>query len=270
VPYLQFYPAILVAAWYGGLGPGLLATALSASIAMYFLLPPDGFAVGGAPHQLSLGVFVATGAVIAWLNERLLVAKRDVQAVAASATARAERLDAILDMTADGIVVIDAKGRIEAFNRGAQTLFGYPEDEVVGRNVSILMAAPDHERHDAYIERYLATGEARVIGSGREVTGRRRDGTLFPVHLSVAEMRIGGARRFTGILRDLTKRMHLEHALGASEARWRAVVESAVDGILVIDEHGRLEAFNNAAQSLFGYAAEEVLGRNVTMLMPSP
>jgi PAS domain S-box-containing protein len=270
VPYLQFYPAIILASWYGGLGPGVLTTCLSAVGAMHFLLPPEGIGVGDAADQLSLGVFVATGVVIAWLNDRLQQAKEVHQTFAATAMARAERLDAILNMTADGIIVIDAKGRIEAFNRGAQDLFGYHEDEVLGRNVSLLMPAPHHEQHDGYIERYLTTGEARIIGTGREVIGRRRDGTVFPVHLSVREMRIGGERKFTGMLHDLTKRTHLEGALGASEARWRAIIDSAVDGIVMIDAHGRIEAFNHAAERLFGYTIDEVLGRNVDMLMPSP
>jgi two-component system sensor kinase FixL len=173
-------------------------------------------------------------------------------------------------MTVDGIIVIDARGRIEAFNPGAQELFGYPEDEVLGRNVSMLMPSPHHEQHDTYVERYLATGEAKIIGIGREVTGRRRDGSIFPVHLSVGEMHIAGERKFTGMLRDLTKRVRLEGELGASEARWRAIVDSAVDGIIVIDAHGAIEAFNRAAERLFGYAAAEVVGQNVNMLMPSP
>jgi PAS domain S-box-containing protein len=263
VPYLQFYPAIIFAAWYGGLGPGVLTTMLSAIAAMSFLLPPAGLAVGDSADQLSLGVFVATGVVIAWLNEGLHVAQKAHQS-------RAEQLDAILNMTVDGIIVIDAKGRIEAFNRGAQELFGYPEHEVLGRNVSLLMPSPHHEQHDGYLERYLTTGEARIIGIGREVPGRRRDGTAFPVQLSVGEMRIGGERKFTGMLRDLTRRVHLEDALGASEARWRAIVDSAVDGIIVIDAHGRIEAFNHAAERLFGYTLDEVIGQNVDMLMPSP
>ena len=270
VPYLQFYPAIIVAAWYGGLGPGVLITALSAAVAMYLLLPPAGFAVGSGADVLSLVVFGATGLVISWLNHRLHIAEDAQRQSAATATARAERLDAILNTTVDGIIVIDAKGRIEALNRGAQELFGYPEEEVLGRNVSILMPSPHHEQHDGYLERYLTTGEARIIGIGREVTGRRRDGTLFPVQLSVGEMRIGGERKFTGMLRDLSKRVHLEDKLGASEARWHAVVDSAVDGIIVIDAHGRVEAFNRAAERLFGYTPQEVLGRNVDMLMPSP
>jgi two-component system sensor kinase FixL len=270
VPYLQFFPAIMVAAWYGGLGPGVLATALSCLAAMYFLLPPDGWGVSDPADVLSLVVFGAIGFVFTWLNHRLHVAEEGQRREGATAMARAERLDAILNMTVDGIIVIDAEGRIEAFNRGAQQLFGYPEDEVLGRNVRILMPSPHHEQHDAYLERYIRTGDAKIIGIGREVTGRRRDGTVFPVQLSVGEMHIAGERKFTGMLRDLTKRVHLEDELGASEARWRAIVDSAVDGIIVIDAHGQIEAFNLAAERLFGYSAHEVLGRNVDMLMPSP
>jgi PAS domain S-box-containing protein len=270
VPYLQFVPAVMVAAWYGGFGPGVLCTAVSALDSMYFLLPPSGLAVGDPADVLALGLFIAIGVVISWLNHRLHLAQQGQRTEAAAALTRAERLDAILNLTVDGVIVIDARGRIEAFNRGAQEIFGYHEEEVVGRNVSMLMPSPHHEEHDTYLERYLTTGEARIIGIGREVTGRRRDGTLFPVQLSVREMRIGGERKFTGMLHDLTKRAHLEGALGASEARWHAIVDSAVDGIIVIDAHGRIEAFNHAAERLFGYTVDEVLGRNVDMLMPSP
>ena len=263
VPYLQFFPAILIAAWYGGLGPGILATTLSGLAAMYFYLPPPGLAVGGAPDVMSLGFFVAIGLGISWLNHQLRTA-------AVLSASRAERLDAIINTTVDGIILIEAEGKIEAFNRGAERLFGYPESEVLGRNVSMLMPSPYHEEHDNYLKRYLTTGDAKIIGKGREVTGRRRDGTVFPLHLSVGEMTIGGRRKFTGMLHDLTDRVRLAGRLDSSEARWRAVIDSAVDGIIVIDAHGRVEAFNPAAERLFGYSSQEVLGRNVDMLMPSP
>jgi len=269
-PYIQFYPAVVLVAWSAGLGPALLATGLSAVAAAYFLLPPDGLQVGAPADQLSLALFAATAPAISWLVDRLQLAEEGQRATAATAGARAERLDAILNTTADGIIVIDARGRIESMNPGAEQLFGYPEAEVVGRNVSLLMPSPHHEEHDRYLQRYLETGEARIIGVGREVTGRRRDGALFPMHLSVGEMNIGGERKFTGMLQDLTRRVRLEGELGASEARWRAVIDSAVDGIIVIDAHGRVEAFNPAAERLFGYAPDEVEGRNVDMLMPSP
>jgi PAS domain S-box-containing protein len=180
------------------------------------------------------------------------------------------RLRSIIDSAVDGIIVIDAAGRIEAFNPGAVRLFGYPESEVLGRNVSMLMPSPDHEEHDHYLARYLTTGSAKIIGIGREVVGRRRNGSTFPLHLSVGEMSIGGERKFTGMLHDLSGRIELENRLRASEERWRSIVESAVDGIVVIDAHGRIEAFNPAAERLFGYGESEVIGRNVSTLMPSP
>jgi len=132
------------------------------------------------------------------------------------------------------------------------------------------MPSPDHEEHDHYLQAYLGSGHGRIIGKGREVSGRRRDATTFPLQLSVGEMVLGGQRKFTGMLHDLTDRVGLEAQLRSTEARWRAVIDSAVDGIIVIDEHGRMEAFNPAAERLFGHKEQEVLGRNVDVLMPSP
>jgi PAS domain S-box-containing protein len=180
------------------------------------------------------------------------------------------RWRSIIESAVDGIVLIDARGRIEAFNPAAERLFGYAEADVLGRNVSLLMPSPYREEHDAYLARYLSTGDAKIIGIGREVTGMRRDGSVFPLHLSVGEMVVGGERKFTGIVHDLSARVSLEQRLRSSEARWRAVVESAVDGIVVIDQRGLVESFNPAAERLFGYREAEVLGRNVSMLMPSP
>lgn len=123
------------------------------------------------------------------------------------------RWRAVLDSAVDGIVVIDTQGRIETFNPAAERMFGYSEAEVRGKNVALLMPSPDAEAHDRYIARYLETGEPRIIGIGRDVTGRRRDGSTFPLHLSVGEFQVGGERRFTGVLRDLTGRVQMEAAL---------------------------------------------------------
>jgi PAS domain S-box-containing protein len=270
VPYLQFFPAILIAAWYGGLGPGVVATATASLAAMYFFLPPAGFAVGAPADIVSLSLFVATGLAIAWVNHQHRAAEDARRAEAALATERAERLDAVINTTVDGIIVINATGTIEAFNRGAERLFGYPASEAIGRNVNMLMPAPYHGEHDACLDRYRSTGVATIIGSGSEVTGRRRDGTTFPVHLSVGEMSIKGERKFTGMLHDLSERMRLDEKLRASEARWRSVIDSAADGIVVIDAYGRIETFNPAAERLFGYQESDVIGRNVNVLMPSP
>ena len=179
-------------------------------------------------------------------------------------------LAAIFDSAVDGIVVIDAGGVIEAFNPAAERLFGYSQREVVGQNVKMLMPQPYRDEHDGYLARYRQTGEARIIGIGREVQGRRRDGTVFPLHLSVGEMSVDGESRYTGILHDLSARVALEGRLRASEELWRSVIESAVDAIVVIDSDGVIEAFNPAAERLFGYRESEVVGRNVSSLMPSP
>jgi PAS domain S-box-containing protein len=269
-PYLQFFPAILLAGLYGGLGPGLIATAASALISMAVFLPAAGVAVGAPGDVLSLLLFVGVGTGMSWVSHLFRVAGHAHRQAASLASVRAERLDAILNTTVDGIIVIDAKGTIESFNPGAERLFGYPAPEVLGRNVSLLMPSPDRERHDSYLRRYVETGQATIIGVGREVVGRRRDGTTVPLHLSVGEMTLAGERKFTGLLHDLTRRATLQSQLQTSEAQWRAVVESAVDGVIVIDQHGRVEAMNPAAERLFGYTLGELAGRNVSMLMPSP
>ena len=120
------------------------------------------------------------------------------------------RWRSIVESAVDAIIVIDAKARIEFFNTAAVRLFGYSEAEVLGRNVNMLMPAPYHDEHDGYLSRYVATRDPHIIGIGRQVTAIRKDGTTFPVHLSVGEMVIDGETKFTGILHDLSARMQLE------------------------------------------------------------
>ena len=115
-----------------------------------------------------------------------------------------ERTRAIVEGVFDGIVTIDAAGTVTAFNEAGERTFGYPADEVIGRNVRLLMPEPDHGQHDQYLRNYLETGEAKIIGIGREVVGRRKDGRQFPMDLAVTEMAVGGRRMFVGVCRDVT------------------------------------------------------------------
>ena len=138
------------------------------------------------------------------------------------------RLRSIVDSAVDAIVVIDSHGRIEALNGAAVRLFGYSADEMTGRNVSMLMPSPYAEEHDHYLSRYLTTGIKKIIGIGREVTGRRKDGSTFPLNLSVGEMSIGGERKFTGILHDLTARVEMEGRLREQSALVRLGEMAAV------------------------------------------
>ncbi len=214
VPYIQFYPAVLVAAWYGGVGPGLFATALSSLATVYWFLPPAGGLTLQDPEDVvTLLAFIGVGVCISWLNGSLRRAHLEQHSALALATSRADRLDTILNTTVDGIIVIDERGTIESFNSGAEALFGYTQDEVLGRNVSMLMASPDHEQHDASLQRYLATGQANIIAKGRQVSGRRRDGGEIPLHLSIGEMWLDGQRKFTGIVHDLSHRIAIEQRL---------------------------------------------------------
>ena len=130
-----------------------------------------------------------------------------------SLQARKARLRSILETAPEAIITIDASGLIESFSTAAEHLFGYTAEEVIGKNVSLLMPSPDRDRHDSYLQRYLTTGQARIIGIGRIVQGRRKDGTIVPVELAVGEIQLKGERMFTGFLRDLTARQRMEQEL---------------------------------------------------------
>ncbi len=153
---------------------------------------------------------------------------RDERKTGASGRVAEARWRAVIDAAVDGIIVIDSRGVIEVFNLAAQRMFGYTEDEVVGRNVSLLMPEPDRSRHDGYISHHLQTGESRIIGIGRAVTGLRRDGQTFPLHLSVGDMEIDGQKHFTGILHDLSHRTDLEDRLREATALARLGEMAAV------------------------------------------
>ncbi len=132
---------------------------------------------------------------------------------------REQRLSAILATVPDAIVTVDEQGLIESFSESAERMFGYKASEVIGENVRLLMPSPYRESHDGYIERYLRTGERRIIGIGRVVVGLRADGTTFPMELHVGEMETAGRRLFIGFVRDLTEKENTERRLQDLQAQ---------------------------------------------------
>jgi PAS domain S-box-containing protein len=124
-----------------------------------------------------------------------------------------ERMHSVVDHVLDGIITIDEHGNIASFNPAAEKIFGYPYAEVRGRNVKLLMPEPYYSEHDAYLSNYLTSGRPKIIGIGREVVGRRKDGSTFPMDLAVSEFHAGARRYFTGIVRDITERKRLEAQL---------------------------------------------------------
>ncbi|WP_127142805.1 PAS domain S-box protein [Pelagibacterium montanilacus] len=131
----------------------------------------------------------------------------------ATLAGQAAKLRAILESAVDAILTIDANGSIRTVNPAAERLFGYTQDEFLGRNVHFLMPEPYHSEHDEYLRAYRSTGRRKIIGIGREVVGRRADGSHFPIHLAVSEFEIDGETQFAGIIRDLSDHKETELAL---------------------------------------------------------
>lgn len=136
-----------------------------------------------------------------------------VRSLAEAATRKEAQLQSILATVPDGMVLIDQRGIVQSFSVMAERLFGYRADEVVGRNVSVLMPSPYREQHDGYLNRYLRTGEKHIIGVGRVARAQRKDGSTFPIELSVGETEVNGERLFTGFIRDLSERQEREQRL---------------------------------------------------------
>ncbi len=180
------------------------------------------------------------------------------------------RLRTVLDTAVDGVILIEATGIVTMFNPACERMFGYDAEEVIGRNVRMLMPPPYREEHDGYLAAYHRTGVQKIIGIGREVLGQRKDGTTFPLNLSVGEAKLEDGPIYVGILHDLTQARAADQALREAMARLEAVVDTAVDGVILIDADGTVRMFNPACERLFGYRADEMIGRNVKLLMPTP
>lgn len=171
------------------------------------------------------------------------------------------RAEGVLNTVPDGIITIDGRGIIQSFNPAAARLFGYDAREVVGQNVKVLMPEPYHSEHDGYLHHYAETREARIIGSGREVTGKRRDGSTFPMELAVNEIDKGSGKGYVGIVHDITERKLAETELTAVMAMRQAILDSANFTIIATNTEGVITVFNEGAQRMLGYAEEDVVGK---------
>ncbi|MCC9601733.1 PAS domain S-box protein [Stieleria sp. JC731] len=141
----------------------------------------------------------------------------------ASDAERLAQLEAILNNAVDAIITIDQKGLIQSINPATEAMFGYDQQSLIGQNISMLMPEPDKSQHDGYIDHYNQTGERKIIGIGREVEGRRRDGSTFPLHLAVSVYQVGGKRFFTGIVRDITDIKTAERNLASANEELAAL-----------------------------------------------
>jgi len=220
--YLFLVPPVLIVGIIGGWGPGLFAMLAGLVLHLYAtgeyatLLDPrsPSFAVDLARAL----TFAGLGIGIAWFGEHRRTIRRSQLLAGKDATAREAHLKSILDTVPDAMIVIDERGNIQSFSAAAERLFGHSAEQVVGKNIRIMMPSPYRESHDGYLERYLQTGERRIIGIGRVVVGERKDGSTFPMELAVGEMKSGDRRFFTGFIRDLTERQKTEARLQELQA----------------------------------------------------
>jgi two-component system sensor kinase FixL len=208
--FLYFVPPVLLSAGIGGIGPGVLATALSIGCAFFTI---TGGLAASAPTIVNATAFALTGIAVSWGGELLHRSRRRSNIMTREALAREAHLQSILDTVPEAMIVIDERGIIQSFSSAAERLFGCSAEEAIGKNVKELMPEPYRGNHDGYMQRYLNTGERRIIGIGRVVVGRRIDGSTFPMELAVGEMKSGNRRFFTGFIRDLTERQQTDARL---------------------------------------------------------
>jgi two-component system sensor kinase FixL len=208
--FLYFVPSVLISAGIGGLGPGLLATALS--LMASFFVVTNATAISNI-LLIDGAAFAVIGAGVSWGGGLLRGSRRRMTLMTRDALARQAHLQSILDTVPEAMIVIDEHGTIHSFSSAAERLFGCAAAEAIGQNIKTLMPAPYRENHDGYLERYMTTGERRIIGVGRVVVGQRKDGSTFPMELAVGEMKSGNQRYFTGFIRDLTERQETEARL---------------------------------------------------------
>ncbi|KAF0175657.1 MAG: PAS domain S-box protein [Hyphomonadaceae bacterium] len=199
--FLLLVPSVLLGAALGGMWPGLIATTfgIAACAALGWHSP-------GAGGFVEMALFAMLGVGTSLVGERLFRADAAARAVNESILQREALLQSILDTVPDAMVVIDAAGVIRSFSAAAERLFKRRAAEAIGHNISCLMPTSYGRAHDSYIERYLLSGEKRIIGQGRVIVGERSDGSTFPMELAVGEVRAGASHYFTGFVRDLTER----------------------------------------------------------------
>lgn len=171
-------------------------------------------------------------------------------------------LDALMEAAVDAIIIIDKQGIIEQFNRAAELMFAYNKDELTGRNIKLLMPEPDRSRHDSYLKHFSETGEAAIIGKGREVTGLKKDGSTFQMFLSVGEIKQAGDSRFVGIVRDLSEVQDTQEQVRQLEEQLLHADRLVILGELTA---GIAHEINQPLTAIAAYAdaGRKILDRNV-------
>ncbi len=206
---------------------------------------------------------------------RLLWNERENITIESALKESQTRSQAILNCSIDAIITINDKGVIESANPAVQKLFGYGSKDLVGKKVNMLMPEPYRTHHDSYLKRYLETGEARVIGIGREIEAQRKDGTRFPAELAVTEFSIPGKHLFTGVVRDISVRKIAETNLEETRRQLKeanenllAILDESKLGVLMFNASGHIQFVNHAIQVLLHEDKESMLDKHWQKILP--
>jgi PAS domain S-box-containing protein len=179
-----------------------------------------------------------------------------------------ERFRTLVNTSTDAIISTNSEGKIAMWNQGAENIFGYTAEEVQGRSLSLIMPEHLYENHEAGITRVITSRESKLAGETVELTGKRKDDTEFPVELSLSIWEVGQETFFTGIIRDISERKHIEDALQQSEKRFRSIFEGVDDAIFVESLKGEILDVNDRACEMFGWTHEEFVTKTVSDLVP--
>ena len=181
---------------------------------------------------------------------------------------REARLRSVVETAVDAIITVNSAGMIIDWNQAAEKIYGYTAEEIIGKPANTIIPERLHVRDSKQMNDAVQQGKERIIFNRREGVGIRKDGSEFPTEVSQSIWKSGDEVFATGIVRDITERKKAEKALLEREERLRAIVETAVDGIITADSTGTIVFWNNAAEKIYGYTADEIVGKNVSLLLP--
>ena len=204
---------------------------------------------------IAVGIFFAFSIIVLRSRQRIV-------GLAAKAITDEEKMTAVINSAIDGVITANSAGEIEIFNPAAQNMFGYTAEEIIGKNVNLLIPAPNNMRHDGYIKQFLKTGKKNIIGTKIESEGLKKDGTVFPVELAISELEQGDEHKFVGIVRDLSRRKKAEEKLRESQRYLHEVLNAATQvAIIATDLEGTITVWNTGAAKMLGYTTEETVGK---------
>jgi PAS domain S-box-containing protein len=260
-PFFPFLLAVLVSAWYGGLVPGMVATVLGAIFGAYlFTLPFDFRQVLTTNLAVRTGLFFVLGLAASSLCGGLHAARRRLEEKQKHLTQTEQRVGAVVNHVIDGIITIDEDGVVQSVNLAVEKLFGYGASEIIGRNIRVLMPREYQAEDEQTLVSYFRSSDAKGSDVGREVIGRRKDGSTFLMDLAVSEFQDEDHRYSTGIVRDITERKRIEHALRRERELLQTILDRIPVMLTVYEPDARVLRLNPHFEKVIGWSVRETAG----------